>query len=243
MFARAPTPYLRLAFPNDPPPFCEFLDMEGVAPKDLAAWREKIVGFVRALTYRKEKRLLMKSPPHTGRISVLRELFPGAKFVHIVRDPYSIFPSTQRLWHALDAAQGLQVAHEDNLNEYVLYAFERMYQGFRKQAAELGPNELTEIRYEDLIRDPVNELARIYQQLSLGDFSLVRPKIEALIQSRHDYLPNQHELDADLRAGIRNRWSWYFETYGYGESTSQHSASGPAYRDSSNATSRGNPGS
>ncbi len=34
------------------------------------------------------------SPPHTGRIRLLAEMFPQAKFIHLVRDPYSLFPST-----------------------------------------------------------------------------------------------------------------------------------------------------
>ena len=30
----APTPYLRMAFPNDPPPYGEFLNMQGCDPED-----------------------------------------------------------------------------------------------------------------------------------------------------------------------------------------------------------------
>ena len=33
----------------------------------------------------------MKSPPHTGRIAELAKLFPGAKFIHIVRDPATAY--------------------------------------------------------------------------------------------------------------------------------------------------------
>ena len=75
-------------------------------------WRRKMREFVQMLTLRKKgKRLVMKSPPHTGRIEELAQLFPGAKFIHIVRDPYVIFPSTRRLWVSLDSAQGLQHPH------------------------------------------------------------------------------------------------------------------------------------
>ena len=76
---------------------------------------------------------MMKSPPHTGRIEELARLFPGAKFIHIVRDPYTIFPSTRRLWVSLDWAQGLQHPHHHDLDEYVFSAFERMYRGFNRQ--------------------------------------------------------------------------------------------------------------
>ena len=69
--------------------------MEGISEKDMNKWESSLLWFVKALTLHKQKRMMMKSPPHTGRIEVLARLFPGAKFIHIVRDPYSIFPSTR----------------------------------------------------------------------------------------------------------------------------------------------------
>ena len=46
-------------------------------------------------------RLVLKSPPHSARIRILKELFPDALFVHIVRDPYVVFSSTVHLWKTL----------------------------------------------------------------------------------------------------------------------------------------------
>ena len=41
--------------------------------------------------------LVLKSPPHTGRIRRLLEIFPRAKFVHVHRDPYAVFSSTRKM--------------------------------------------------------------------------------------------------------------------------------------------------
>jgi hypothetical protein len=49
------------------------------------------------LFLQQDKRLVLKSPPHTARVRLLREIFPGAKFVHISRDPYEIYQSTKRV--------------------------------------------------------------------------------------------------------------------------------------------------
>ncbi len=73
----SPTPYIRMAFPNEPPPYSEFLDMNGCAPADLERWRRDMRRFVQLLTLKKNKRLIMKSPPHTGRIEELAKLFPA----------------------------------------------------------------------------------------------------------------------------------------------------------------------
>jgi len=212
----APTPYYRMAFPNNPPLDNEFLDMAGCDPADLDLWRRKMREFVQMLTLRKKgKRLVMKSPPHTGRIEELAKLFPGAKFIHIVRDPSVIFPSTRRLWVSLDVAQGLQHPHHRDLDEYVLSAFERMYRGFNRQRGAIPASQMCELKYEDLVRDPMGQLRRIYQQLELGDFDSVCSQIEAHVTSQKDYKTNRHELEPELRAEIRRRWSDYFEQYGY----------------------------
>jgi omega-hydroxy-beta-dihydromenaquinone-9 sulfotransferase len=211
----APTPYFRMAFPNEPPPYNEFLEMDGCAPDDLARWRRDMKRFVQMLTLKKCKRLVMKSPPHTGRIEELAKLFPGAKFIHIVRDPYTIFPSTRRLWVSLDWAQGFQHPHYRNLDEYVFSAFERMYHGFFKQHGGIPANQLCELKYEDLERDPIGQLRRIYEQLELGDFDAVAAQVESHIGRQKDYKKNQHDLEPELRTEIRRRWSDYFERYGY----------------------------
>ncbi|HEY2827113.1 MAG TPA: sulfotransferase [Pirellulales bacterium] len=212
----SPTPYYRMAFPNEPPLDNEFLDMEGCAPEKLNRWRSDMRRFVQMLTMKNQgKRLVMKSPPHTGRIEELAKLFPGAKFVHIVRDPYTVFPSTRRLWVSLDWAQGLQHPHYKNLDEYVLSSFERMYRGFNRQRPSIPDAQFCELKYEDLVRDPVGQVQRIYEELNLGDFDSVRPSIEAHVGTQKDYKTNTHELEPELRDEIRRRWSDYFERYGY----------------------------
>ena len=41
---------------------------------------------------RSPKRIVLKSPAHTARVRVLLELFPKARFVHIIRDPVVHLP-------------------------------------------------------------------------------------------------------------------------------------------------------
>ena len=104
-----PSPYLTIAFSNRPPQYEEYLDLQDVPPEDLARWKGALLWFLKCVTLRNPKRLVLKSPPHTARIRVLLELFPDARFVHVVRDPCVIFPSTINLWRRHYRDQGLQV--------------------------------------------------------------------------------------------------------------------------------------
>jgi len=211
----APTPYIRMAFPNDPPPYSEFLNMQGCAPADQERFERAITHFVKLLTFAAEKRVLLKSPPHTGRMEMLARLFPGAKFIHIVRNPYSLFPSTVRLWQSLDEVQGLQMPRGEGLEEYVFDCLTRMYQGYEQQREKLDPAAVVDLRYEDLVADPVGEVAKLYDRLNLGDFGPVRDKVAAFVGTQKDYKTNKHQMDETLKARIRERWAGYFERYHY----------------------------
>lgn len=214
-----PTPYLRMVFPNEPPCHLELLDMQDVADDVLARWKRDVVWFVKALTLHTQKPLILKSPPHTGRIAALSELFPGARFIHMTRDPYTLFASTRRLWPSLDNVQGLQIPRNEQLDEYVFTCFERMYQGFEHQRLAIDAKHLCDVRYEDLVRDPIGQVRAIYDQLDLGDFDRMQDSLRAYLRDQQDYQPNRHEtLDEDLRAEIRRRWRGYAEKYGYAES-------------------------
>jgi hypothetical protein len=213
----APTPYARMAFPNDQPAdYSTLLNLDEASPADRERFEKALVWFAKLITLQtRQKQLLLKSPPHTGRIGHLAQWFPGAKFIHIARNPFSLFPSTTRLWQSLDDVQGLQVAQHANLREYVFDCGERMYRGYENQRKSIPAGDLYELKYEDLVKDPVGQCEKIYSTLQLGNFDPVREKIAAYMQSQKDYQTNKHQMDAETEAEIRRRWAGYFQRFGY----------------------------
>jgi len=211
----APTPYTRMAFPNNEPEFVELLNMKDVDPDVMSRFQNCMKWFLKALTFKKKKRLILKSPPHTGRIGVLAEMFPGARFVHISRDPRALFPSNMRLWKSLDVAQALQKPNHDELDEMVFSFFETMYEGYERQRVEIDDAHLLEIRYEDLVADPVGQVQAIYEKLELGDFEKMKPTLQTYLDSQKSYQPNVHELAPEIEEKIKDRWGGYMERFGY----------------------------
>jgi hypothetical protein len=210
-----PSPYLRMAFPNHGDEYLDYLDMEGLSDREVARWCGALDRFIRSVTLLRQKRLVLKSPTHTGRIRLLARIFPGAQFIHIVRDPYTVVPSTLRLWQSLDEAQGLQRPRHDQLESYVFRAYERMYGGFQRGRGELDPRRICEIRYEDLVRDPCGTLRTVYDQLGLGDFEALRPDLEAALAQKEGYQTNRYQPCPRLDAEVASRWSDYIGRYGY----------------------------
>lgn len=210
-----PSPYLRIAFPNNAHRYFEYLDLESLSPSELENWHRHLRRFLKSLTISTNKRLILKSPTHTARVGVLAKEYPRARFLHIVRHPVTVYLSTINLWRVLDESQGLQKPREDYLKPYVLEAFERMYQAFERQRQQLAPGQLAEIRYEDLVKDPSGILRQAYQQLDLGDYSVVEPAIRELVKSSGDYKTNQYAVDDATREEIMTRWAAFASRYGY----------------------------
>ncbi len=211
-----PTPYLSMLFPQRGAADTEYLDLNEISEQDRAKWCDELHNFFRRVTYRDPRRIVVKSPPHTARVRTLKELYPEAKFVHIVRDPYEVFISTVGLWKSLNEVQRIQgLGDQAWLDEFVLNTFERMYAAYATDRELLPSNQLVEMKYEDLVQKPLETVRDLYTQLELGDFSLVEPALEKHLAEVKNYRPNQYELPEEMRQVIRARWADYIERYGY----------------------------
>jgi hypothetical protein len=211
-----PSPYLTIAFPNHGTVYPEYLDLRGLSPRALASWKRDFVRFLKYLNYKDPRRLILKSPPHTARIRVLLELFPDARFVHIVRDPYVVFPSTVNLWKTLYRTHALQRPTFAGLEEYVFTTFTRLYEGLERDRGLVRSTRFHELRYEDLVRDPLGQMRLLYEQLELGGFEKILPRLQSYVAKTADYATNRYELPSELRAEITRRWEKVIRQYGYG---------------------------
>jgi len=211
-----PSPYRRIAFPSQPPVDLDYLDTETLDEAARDQWEKGLRGFLKAVSWRTERPLIVKSPTHTGRVATLARAFPGAKFIHLSRNPAELFPSTVRLWQSLDQVQAIQVATDNDLEPYVVECLRRMYDAFHRDRDQIPAENLIDIRYEDLIADPVEQVESIYSRLRLGDFDHVRERLETWAQTQHrEYRANRHELPEAQEALIRREWADYFTRYGY----------------------------
>jgi len=214
-----PAPYQKIAFPCNSPPALDYLDMDSLSPAELDRWSAALVSFFKAVTLKTGRQLILKSPHHTGRIHVLSRLFPDARFVHISRDPYTLLPSTVRMYRAFEETQSLQVPPQEGLERYVLETGERVYHSYFRHRGELPNNRLCEVTFEELTQDSVGTMEKIYRQLELGDFGVARPAVEEYAGRRENYQKNRYLFPAEWKSEIQTHWKDYFDHFGYPRQT------------------------
>ncbi len=213
------SPYLRIAFPNSPLRHEQYLDLEGLSARELEKWKDGFMLLLRRLSAHRPGRLILKSPAHSCRVKVLNEMFPDALFVHIVRNPYDVFPSTVHLWKRLIGDWALQKPHFGGLEDYVFDTYLHVYRKLDEARELVDPARFHELRYEDLIEDPVREMRAIYERLALGDFEKARPSVEKYLAGLTSYKTNKYKLTEARRAEITRRWGTVIKQYGYSTSS------------------------
>jgi omega-hydroxy-beta-dihydromenaquinone-9 sulfotransferase len=210
------SPCMAWVFPRQREKFERYLTMSAVSDQELRVWEQAFLLLVKKLYWLYQRRLVLKSPPHTARVRRLLNLFPGAKFVHIHRQPYHIFRSSLHLFRIMFRWHGLQRPSLGDLDDWILRQGEQMYEAFFDARPVIPRGAYHEMGFEDLERDPVGELAKLYRALDLPDFPAVQPEINRYVDSLQGYRKNAlPDLAPVVREQVAGRWKGWFREWDY----------------------------
>jgi len=210
-----PSPLWSLIFPNRPFQNKAFLNMESVPTKERNRWKKALLYFFKAVSLGRGQRIVLKSPEHSFRIKILLEMFPEARFLHIVRNPYEVYPSTINLMRTLLPIISYQKPNFIDIKKNVFNIYKDLYKTLEETRGLPGPNQFYEIKYEDLMEDPVGKLKAIYDYLQLGDFEIARPNIEVFLEAQREYKTNKFELTSEEIKEINQHWGPFIRKYHY----------------------------
>ena len=132
------SPYLGWYFPRGLAHYDRYLTFRGVPDEEVARWGHALTMFLKKLTLRHGRPLVLKSPPHTARIRLLLGLFPDARFVHIHRHPYDVFRSTRHMIRAVQPVFRLQDCPTPDGDDRIISALQRDVRRLLR-AAGAGP--------------------------------------------------------------------------------------------------------
>jgi hypothetical protein len=187
---------------------------------EIAEWQAALLLFLKKLTLKQRRPLVLKSPGHTGRIRLLLEMFPDAKFVHIHRNPYTVYQSSEHTFRQAATFMALQRPNFENLQERTLRQYTELCDAYFEERDLIPEGNLHEIRFEDLEAEPTAEMAKLYEALDLPHFDEVRDDLAKYVERLKGYQRNRFpELPDSLRTRIAREWQRSFEEWGYDPAT------------------------
>jgi hypothetical protein len=180
-------------------------------------WKAALQWFVQKLTYEHGPRpLVLKSPAHTGRVKLLLEAFPDARFVHIHRHPYEVYQSAVHTTKKVIPWWTLQRPDHEGVEERTLAEYAEVYEAYFEERHLIPAGRLHELRYADLVADPIGQLRTTYEALGLPDFSVAEPNVREYLGTIRDYQRNQFtDIEPSRKEAVRARWRPCFEEWGY----------------------------
>jgi len=159
------------------------------------------------------KRLVLKSPMNTARLSLLHATYPNSVFIHIHRQPLDVFASSRRLWNMVLRQSALQPMAPDEVDELILDVYEAVTRRFLDDRDKVPQERLVDVAYEDLKADPSSVLDKIYSTLGLGQAPA--ESIRRFMRDTSAPSVKSHSIDPALERQIRKQWDFAFTAWNY----------------------------
>jgi hypothetical protein len=210
------SPYLAGVFPRRAEYYDQFLTFRHASRQAVDEWKAALLTLLRKLTLKYGKPLILKSPAHTGRIKLLLEMFPGAKFVHIHRDPYAVFQSSVHTYATGLPYGRLQCTDRHDWTGRIIRQYNELYDAFFEQRGVIPAGHFHEVCFEEMEQDPVGEVRKLYRALGMPSFDAAEPDLRRYLNSLSGYRKNTFPpLPADQRRRIAAAWRRSFDEWGY----------------------------
>jgi hypothetical protein len=162
--------YYWFYFPRQAPAIAEeFLYLGGPEDSQSAAFAEHYREFIqRCLLHTRGKIFISKNPANTARIAILADRFPDARFIYLKRDPYETLNSSLIFFKSLINGVSLQECRERELECFVVDNYKRLVSTYLETKELIPPDQLIELSYEELIKQPAAVLSDLTERLNLG---------------------------------------------------------------------------
>jgi hypothetical protein len=144
-----------------------------------------------------------KTPQHSVGIPLLNQLYPEARFVHLVRDPRDVATSA---WFHFGRTESR--TFEQYIDYFITQAWPINVQTARRDGAPLK-DRFFELRYEDLRAEPAGLLSRLLTFLQVdADDAVIRACVDKASFERRSggRRPGQKDNDSFFRSGTTGDW-------------------------------------
>jgi hypothetical protein len=178
----------RIALPQCWGFYSRFHGLGNLSPPELARFHRAQLGISWKLGKLNPGRtLLFKTPSHTARVAELARLYPRAKFIHLHRDPRPVLRSNVAMNRRLTPHFLQPHPGDEEIRRRVIAEYDATERKFLAESADIAPDRIVRVRYEDLIADPIGQVKIAYDRLGLPFTPEFARRAMAYLDSVRDY--------------------------------------------------------
>lgn len=163
----------------------------------------------------KDAQYLSKNPPHTGRVKTLVEMFPNAKFIYLMRNPYTVFESSRSFITNTIAPLELHSIPLEQMEQNILRNYVELYDAYQEQKKYIPEGNLFEVKFEDIEKDAYGITERIYKELNIPGWEDAKPGIQAYLEKKKGYKKNKYEYNPRTVQLVNEHWTPILKEWGY----------------------------
>ncbi|MGN0086690.1 MAG: sulfotransferase family protein [Alloprevotella sp.] len=194
----------------------KYMLFEDISPEELQVWEETFRKLIKiSLWNTGGTQFLSKNPPHTGRVRELVKLFPNAKFIYLMRNPYTVFESTRSFFTNTIQPLKLQEYSDAQIEQDILQVYGLLYHKYEADKACIPAGHLIEVKFEDFEADAMGKTEEIYRTLSLPGWDEAKTAIEQYVGSKRGYKKNKYKYDERTVQLVEQHWKFALEDWGY----------------------------
>ena len=204
-------------FPKDIQEYADkYLFQKDMSPEELALFEAEFIKLIKiSLWNTGGNQFLSKNPPHTGRIKEILKMFPNAKFIYLMRNPYAVFRSTVSFFTATIQPLKLQDISAAEIEERVLSIYTQLYRSYEESKHLIPQGNLIEIKFEDFESDAYAMTEKIYKSLQIPGWDNAKDDIRAYLEKKKSYQKNTSSYDEHTKQQVQKHWRYAMEQWGY----------------------------
>jgi hypothetical protein len=205
--------------------FDRYAIFKDVTSEEIETWKEKYMEVIKMATFNMQgRRLVIKNPANTGRIPILLEMFPKAKFIFLHRNPYEVFLSTRNLYKKTLPFAQLQEISDEEIDANILTFYTDMMKHYLDDRGLISPQNLIEIGFHELDVSPLPVMRRIYHRMNFWPYSRVHRRLIRYLDSLKDYKKNTYQISSLDIENVNKRWGFAFDEWEYAMRTPETEA-------------------
>lgn len=204
-------------FPQNMMEYCsKYLTFKGASQAEKDEFKTKFQKLVKiSMENTGGTRYLSKNPPHTARVKELLEIYPNAKFVYLMRNPYTVLESTRNFFYKTIKPLQLHSIEEAQFDKQIIEVYKELYMKYEEDKGLIPEGNLIEMKFEEFELNPSAATKKIYDQLSLEGYDDAKEEIEKYLDTKKGYKKNAYKYAPEVIETVEREWKFAVEQWNY----------------------------